>query len=79
MNVSDCDLNNNGLAGGAKLKKMGVKGKKCKFAGDMDIFDNRQSANSGHNNKGYIWTSIRLPTKKTKGKQGLQKFVTKCA
>lgn len=43
---------------------MGVKGKKCKFASDLDIFA-KETENA--RSKAYIWTSIRLPAKKNKG------------
>lgn len=67
LNASASDLNNNNspVSRDANVRKMGVKGKKCKFASDLDLF-NKQPENSIQS-KAYIWTSIRLPTKKNKG------------
>lgn len=47
-----------------RSKTMGVKGKKHKFASDLDIFAKETERIKS---KAYIWTSIKLPKKIHKG------------
>lgn len=42
---------------------MGVKGKKCKFASEVDIFAKDAE------NKCYIWASAKMGCRKSKGKK----------
>lgn len=59
---SVCDVNNNHSKGGSN--RMGVKGKKCKFGGDLDIFGKETER------KNYIWSNVKMSSnsKKSKGK-----------
>lgn len=52
---------------------MGVKGKKHKFStSELDLFAKETDRIK---NKTYIWTSIKLPSKKSKGNTKFVKFL----
>lgn len=55
VNHTDVNNNNNNSRG------MGVKGKKCKFASDLEVFGKEAGG------KNYIWTSVKMSCKKSKG------------